>query len=284
MCYCYIGLPLLLWPLAGWASPVLAVLIAFLLLGVENIGCFIEEPFHVSGRNVVCMPSPSSLRPSWHEVVGKIPAGAGTQFIQIVVFWPGNTLFCPPLCVCVLQVVAFDTFCSAVQRDVQNILAMHDNSQCPCCAASQPGGAAAGATAVGGGGGNVPVVRGVTYHQAAAAPSSKTSFPPTAAAVLPVPWATPQSHRQAAEQPELVLPAGVLVPDGVPAASEVVVSMPAQAASVLPQQSAQNRQYGLTGAQEQQQQQVLASSVAPAGLLKASDSQVCLLSGHSHRE
>lgn len=48
MCYILIGLPLLLWPLAGWSSPVLAVLISFLLLGVENIGAFIEEPFHVS--------------------------------------------------------------------------------------------------------------------------------------------------------------------------------------------------------------------------------------------
>jgi hypothetical protein len=48
MCYILVGLPLLLWPLAGWSSPVLAVLISFLLLGVENIGAFIEEPFHVS--------------------------------------------------------------------------------------------------------------------------------------------------------------------------------------------------------------------------------------------
>lgn len=45
---CYLTvLPLLLWPMSGWASPVLSVVIAFLLLGVENIGAFIEEPFHV---------------------------------------------------------------------------------------------------------------------------------------------------------------------------------------------------------------------------------------------
>jgi predicted membrane chloride channel (bestrophin family) len=47
MCYLTL-LPLLLWPMSGWASPPLAVVIAFLLLGVENIGAFIEEPFHVS--------------------------------------------------------------------------------------------------------------------------------------------------------------------------------------------------------------------------------------------
>ncbi|WIA21100.1 hypothetical protein OEZ85_005418 [Tetradesmus obliquus] len=63
-------LPLLLWPMAGWASPPLAVVIAFLLLGVENIGAFIEEPFHV---------------------------------------------------------IAFDTFCSAVHRDIRGIIKMHDS-------------------------------------------------------------------------------------------------------------------------------------------------------------
>lgn len=46
---CYLTLmPLLLWPMSGWASPFLSVVIAFLLLGVENIGAYIEEPFHVS--------------------------------------------------------------------------------------------------------------------------------------------------------------------------------------------------------------------------------------------
>jgi hypothetical protein len=41
-------LPLLLWPLAGWDSPALAVLIAFLVLNIEGIASYIEEPFHVS--------------------------------------------------------------------------------------------------------------------------------------------------------------------------------------------------------------------------------------------
>jgi predicted membrane chloride channel (bestrophin family) len=46
---CYIHcLPLLLWPLAEWGSPVLAVMISFLVLGIEGISSYIEEPFHVS--------------------------------------------------------------------------------------------------------------------------------------------------------------------------------------------------------------------------------------------
>eukprot|EP00878_Enallax_costatus_P024161 GHUV01025758.1.p1 GENE.GHUV01025758.1~~GHUV01025758.1.p1 ORF type:complete len:283 (+),score=73.60 GHUV01025758.1:121-969(+) len=69
---CYLTLmPLLLWPMSGWASPFLSVVIAFLLLGVENIGAYIEEPFHV---------------------------------------------------------MALDTFCATVQRDIRNILAMHSSS------------------------------------------------------------------------------------------------------------------------------------------------------------
>lgn len=45
---CYIHcLPLLLWPLAEWGSPVLAVMISFLVLGIEGISSYIEEPFHV---------------------------------------------------------------------------------------------------------------------------------------------------------------------------------------------------------------------------------------------
>lgn len=53
---CYIHcLPLLLWPLAEWGSPVLAVMISFLVLGIEGISSYIEEPFHVSG---CCRPLP----------------------------------------------------------------------------------------------------------------------------------------------------------------------------------------------------------------------------------
>jgi predicted membrane chloride channel (bestrophin family) len=48
--------------MSGWASPVLAVVIAFLLLGVENIGAFIEEPFHVSSAACIAFLSqPASI-------------------------------------------------------------------------------------------------------------------------------------------------------------------------------------------------------------------------------
>ncbi|BDA42113.1 UPF0187 protein At3g61320, chloroplastic [Coccomyxa sp. Obi] len=39
-------LPFALWDICGWASPIVEAVIAFLLMGVENIGIQIEEPFH----------------------------------------------------------------------------------------------------------------------------------------------------------------------------------------------------------------------------------------------
>lgn len=82
-------MPIMLWPSCGWATPVLSLISAFLLLGVENIGAQIEEPFsvrkgwvgntHVCGcvrgcvsgegewvegrqSNTVCLLIPSSMR------------------------------------------------------------------------------------------------------------------------------------------------------------------------------------------------------------------------------
>jgi predicted membrane chloride channel (bestrophin family) len=37
-----------------WATPVAAALIAFLLLGTENIGAQIEEPMHVLALDAIC--------------------------------------------------------------------------------------------------------------------------------------------------------------------------------------------------------------------------------------
>jgi len=42
-------LPIMIWPACGWATPFFALIAAFLLLGVENIGVQIEEPFSVRG-------------------------------------------------------------------------------------------------------------------------------------------------------------------------------------------------------------------------------------------
>ncbi|GLC46179.1 hypothetical protein PLESTB_001198100 [Pleodorina starrii] len=46
--------PVLLWPSTRWLTPLVAVVIAFLLLGVENIGVQVEEPFHVLPLNEIC--------------------------------------------------------------------------------------------------------------------------------------------------------------------------------------------------------------------------------------
>lgn len=47
-------LPFALWDIYGWASPGLQAIISFLLIGVENIGIQIEEPFAVRGRISTC--------------------------------------------------------------------------------------------------------------------------------------------------------------------------------------------------------------------------------------
>ena len=41
------GLPLALWADYGWVTPFITAVVTFLLLGVENIGIQIEEPFEV---------------------------------------------------------------------------------------------------------------------------------------------------------------------------------------------------------------------------------------------
>ncbi|KAG2436782.1 hypothetical protein HXX76_006306 [Chlamydomonas incerta] len=54
--------PVLLWSAAGWATPVVAVIIAFLLLGVENIGVQVEEPFHVLPLYDICRALEANIR------------------------------------------------------------------------------------------------------------------------------------------------------------------------------------------------------------------------------
>lgn len=40
-------MPFTLWSYCGWAMVPLAALVAFVLLGIEEIGVYIEEPFSV---------------------------------------------------------------------------------------------------------------------------------------------------------------------------------------------------------------------------------------------
>lgn len=47
-------LPFALWPVYGWATPGIVGVISFLLLGVENIGIQMEEPFAVLAMDAVC--------------------------------------------------------------------------------------------------------------------------------------------------------------------------------------------------------------------------------------
>jgi len=46
--------PILLWPAVTWATPAVAIIIAFLLLGTENIGAQIEEPFWLFPLGDIC--------------------------------------------------------------------------------------------------------------------------------------------------------------------------------------------------------------------------------------
>lgn len=46
--------PLVMWETSGWATVPLTALVAFLLLGTENIGAQIEEPFTVLPLGAIC--------------------------------------------------------------------------------------------------------------------------------------------------------------------------------------------------------------------------------------
>lgn len=237
MCYILIGLPLLLWPLAGWSSPVLGVLISFLLLGVENIGSFIEEPFHV---------------------------------------------------------IAFDKFCAAIQRDVNNILAMHDNSQCSVCAQHRGGWGSTG--------GLVPMVQDLTTAPppasplaSAAAAGPRVSLGSNAASRVSMgsnAGGGGQSHQRVLSGVGPVLPAAAATIGTV------------EAAAAAPQsRSSLHLQVDALGRQQELQQQFQAQAAAAAAQVqlqpplhgpegavagvRSSDSKTCLLSeahSHSHRE
>ncbi|GIL73889.1 hypothetical protein Vretimale_5022 [Volvox reticuliferus] len=54
--------PVLLWSSTGWLTPLVAVIIAFLLLGVENIGVQVEEPFHVLPLYDICRAIEANIK------------------------------------------------------------------------------------------------------------------------------------------------------------------------------------------------------------------------------
>ncbi len=54
--------PILMWPMALWATPVIMAFVAFLLLGTENIGVQIEEPFSVLPLDAICSAIEGNLK------------------------------------------------------------------------------------------------------------------------------------------------------------------------------------------------------------------------------
>lgn len=78
------GIPFAFWPDYGWVTPFITAVVTFLLLGVENIGIQIEEPFEVlpiqaisdaciAGVHEVMERHAGKLRglPTQRETVGK---------------------------------------------------------------------------------------------------------------------------------------------------------------------------------------------------------------------
>jgi hypothetical protein len=178
LCYILVGLPLLLWPMAGWASPVLAVVIAFLLLGVENIAAYIEEPFYVSCS---CAAAAAAGARRAAHVADAVPLLGDRQALQRG--WrvwhpaprPQQLAPLPPKSRHTQtphaprarnarsrarsQAIAFDSFAGAVQRDVLTIVAMWAGSSADRTGLTDPLNPAA---AEGGRATNAPVVAGVT--------------------------------------------------------------------------------------------------------------------------
>ncbi|KAK9846556.1 hypothetical protein WJX81_006513 [Elliptochloris bilobata] len=64
-------LPFSLWEVYGWASPALQAIISFLLIGVENIGIQIEEPFAVLPLMAYC----DAIRKDVEEVLANTDGG-----------------------------------------------------------------------------------------------------------------------------------------------------------------------------------------------------------------
>jgi putative membrane protein len=62
--------PLLVMPVAGWMTPLVALIIAFMLLGVEHISAQIEEPFRVLHLGPMCNAVLSASKEPWAQNQG----------------------------------------------------------------------------------------------------------------------------------------------------------------------------------------------------------------------
>ncbi|GIL49210.1 hypothetical protein Vafri_5346 [Volvox africanus] len=71
--------PILLWSSTGWLTPLVAVIIAFLLLGVENIGVQVEEPFHVLPLYDICRAIEANVKEMQNAFSGGAVDGGHTR-------------------------------------------------------------------------------------------------------------------------------------------------------------------------------------------------------------
>ena len=95
-------LPFALWDIYGWASPGLQAIISFLLIGVENIGIQIEEPFAVRGH--INMFQRQHCTSTW---LNRFSWG------------------------CLSQVLPMSVYCSTIRKDVDEVLA-NTHGACFC--------------------------------------------------------------------------------------------------------------------------------------------------------
>lgn len=66
------GLPLIIWQVYSWATPVIIAIVAYFLLGVEAIGLRIEQPFDI-------LPIPKTLNKCRLDVKEMLDAREGTE-------------------------------------------------------------------------------------------------------------------------------------------------------------------------------------------------------------
>lgn len=70
-CMLYIlAVPIMILPLADWLTPLVAFIIAFMLLGVEHISAQIEEPFRVLDLDAICNSVHSASEEPWAQSRG----------------------------------------------------------------------------------------------------------------------------------------------------------------------------------------------------------------------
>ena len=67
------GIPFAFWPDYGWVTPFITAVVTFLLLGVENIGIQIEEPFEVLPIQAISDACIAGVHEVMERHAGKLP-------------------------------------------------------------------------------------------------------------------------------------------------------------------------------------------------------------------